>query len=126
MLTVSQASKAHAGRVLFENATLQVNRGDRIGLIGPNGAGKSTLFALILGAQLPDAGSISLQRGTRLGFLPQESAPSGDESILELATNISPEMEQVREDLRNHPDENSPEHHDAYGRFAELDGYNLE
>lgn len=42
MLTVSQLSKSFAGRVLFDDVTLQVNRGDRIGLVGPNGAGKST------------------------------------------------------------------------------------
>jgi len=52
MLTVSQLSKSFAGRALFDDVSLQVNRGDRIGLIGPNGAGKSTLFALLLGRPL--------------------------------------------------------------------------
>ena len=56
MLTVSQVSKSFAGRVLFEDVSLQVNRGDRIGLVGPNGAGKSTLFSLILGEASPDSG----------------------------------------------------------------------
>src|SRR5882724_10464163 len=42
MLTVSQLSKSFAGRALFNDVSLQVNRGDRIGLVGPNGAGKST------------------------------------------------------------------------------------
>lgn len=126
MLTVSQASKSHGGRVLFQDASLQVNRGDRIGLIGANGAGKSTLFSLILGDQSPDSGSVNLQRGVTLGFLPQESAPAGDETILELATSISPEMEAVRRALRTHRDEDSDEHHDAHARFVELDGYALE
>jgi ATP-binding cassette subfamily F protein 3 len=49
MLTVSQLSKSFSGRILFDDVSLQVNRGDRIGLVGPNGAGKSTLFSLILG-----------------------------------------------------------------------------
>jgi ABC-type molybdenum transport system ATPase subunit/photorepair protein PhrA len=49
MLTVSQLSKSFAGRALFEDVSLQVNRGDRIGSVGPNGAGKSTLFTLLLG-----------------------------------------------------------------------------
>ena len=52
MLTVSQLSKSFAGRLLFDDVSLQVNRGDRIGLVGPNGAGKSTLFALLLGGSL--------------------------------------------------------------------------
>jgi ATP-binding cassette subfamily F protein 3 len=86
MLSVSAVTKSFAGRVLFENASIQVNRGDRIGLVGPNGAGKTTLFSLILGNDEPDLGSVSLQRGSTLGFLPQESAPAGDETILDLAT----------------------------------------
>ena len=57
MLTVSQLSKCFAGRALFDDVSLQVNRGDRIGLVGPNGAGKSTLFALLLGDVLPDNGT---------------------------------------------------------------------
>jgi ABC-type multidrug transport system ATPase subunit len=59
MLTVSQLSKSFAGRALFDDVSLQVNRGDRIGLVGPNGAGKSTLFSLILGEVSPDNGSIA-------------------------------------------------------------------
>ena len=69
MLTVSQLTKSYAGRVLFEDAALQINVGDRVGLIGPNGAGKSTLFSLILREISPDAGTISLPRGVSLGFL---------------------------------------------------------
>jgi ATP-binding cassette subfamily F protein 3 len=78
-------TKAYGGRTLFSEATLQVNRGDRIGLIGANGAGKSTLFSLILRDNEPDAGTVSIQRGISVGFLPQESAPAGDETVLELA-----------------------------------------
>ena len=86
MLLLSNVSKSFAGRVLFENVSLQINRGDRVGLVGPNGAGKSTLFSIILNEQPPDSGSISMERGLSLGYLPQESAPAGDETVLELAT----------------------------------------
>ena len=89
MLTVSQVSKSFAGRVLFEDVSLQVNRGDRIGLVGPNGAGKSTLFSLILDEASPDAGKISLEKSATLGYLPQETAAAGDESVLELACGKS-------------------------------------
>ena len=53
MLTVSQLSKSFAGRALFDDVSLQVNCGDRIGLIGPNGAGKSTLFEKVLQPKQP-------------------------------------------------------------------------
>jgi len=125
MLTASGLSKSYGGRSLFENASLQINRGDRIGLIGANGAGKSTLFSLILKDASPDEGTVALERNVSIGFLPQESAPSGDETVLELATNVSPEMEEIRRQLREHGEED-PVHHEAVARFAELDGHSLE
>ncbi len=125
MLTVSGLSKSYGGRALFEDASLQINRGDRIGLIGANGAGKSTLFSLILKVSSPDTGTVALERNTTIGFLPQESAPSGDETVLELATNVSPEMEEVHRLLREHTSEEDPVHHEAIARFAELDGHSL-
>src|SRR3982751_5594832 len=85
MLTISKVTKAFAGRTLFEDASLQVNRGDRVGLVGPNGAGKSTLFSLILGEASPDDGRISTEKSATVGFLPQESAPVGEETVLKLA-----------------------------------------
>src|ERR1700746_326612 len=86
MLTISQVTKSFGADVLFEEVTLQVNRGDRLGLIGANGSGKSTLFSLILGRDEPDRGTIQLQKNARMGFLPQENAPVGEETVLQLAT----------------------------------------
>jgi ATP-binding cassette subfamily F protein 3 len=85
MLTLSQVTKSYAGRVLFEDAALQVNVRDRIGLIGPNGAGKSTLFGLLLGHDEPDDGVVVTQRGTRVGYLPQETASVSAHTVMELA-----------------------------------------
>ena len=88
MLTISQVTKAFAGRTLFEDASLQVNRGDRVGLVGPNGAGKSTLFSLILGEASPDEGSVLVEKAATVGYLPQENAPAGDETVLQLACGL--------------------------------------
>jgi ATP-binding cassette, subfamily F, member 3 len=88
MLTVSGLSKSFSGRVLFEDASLQVNRGDRIALIGPNGAGKTTLFSILLGLDEPDKGEVALERAVNVGFLPQESVPIREETVLQLATSF--------------------------------------
>ena len=85
MLSLSSVSKAFAGRVLFSDVTLQLNRGDRLGLVGPNGAGKTTLFSIILGEASPDDGKVLWEKGVTFGYLPQESAPVGDQTVLELA-----------------------------------------
>src|ERR1017187_445078 len=58
--------------------------GDRIAITGPNGAGKSTLIKIILGQEEPDAGSVTLIRGTRIGYLPQESEPAGNETVMQI------------------------------------------
>jgi ATP-binding cassette subfamily F protein 3 len=125
MLTISQVTKAFAGRVLFEEASLQVNRGDRVGLVGPNGAGKSTLFSLILGEASPDEGKISLEKSATVGFLPQEHAPAGDETVLELACAVSPELIKAQRILKTTP-EDSAEHHEALHLFDEHGGWQLE
>ncbi len=125
MLTISQVSKQFGGRVLFENASLQVNRGDRIGLVGPNGAGKSTLFSLILGEASPDTGQVAMERGVTLGFLPQESAPAGEETVLELAMAANPELARALRTMKSTP-EDDPEHHAALAVFDEHNGWSLE
>src|ERR1700679_3385290 len=102
MLTLSEISKAYGGRVLFADVTLQVNREDRIGLVGPNGAGKSTLFSLILRESTPDEGRVILEKNATFGFLPQESAPVGDETVLELACAISPELAKAQRVIKRH------------------------
>jgi ATP-binding cassette, subfamily F, member 3 len=133
MLTLSEISKAYGGRVLFADVTLQLNREDRIGLVGPNGAGKSTLFSIILGDEEADSGKVMKERNVVLGYLPQESAPVGDETILELATAISPEFAKLRKiilawDSDHHVAADHVEeiHDDAHNRFHELGGYQLD
>ena len=125
MLTISQVTKAFAGRTLFEDASLQVNRGDRVGLVGPNGAGKSTLFSLILGEASPDEGKVSVEKSATIGFLPQEHATVGEETVLELACAVSPEVAKAQRIMNTTP-EDSPEHHEALHSFDEHGGWQLE
>jgi ATP-binding cassette subfamily F protein 3 len=133
MLTLSEISKAYGGRVLFADVTLQLNREDRIGLVGPNGAGKTTLFSIILGDEEADSGKVMKERNVVLGYLPQESATAGDETVLELATAISPEFVKLRRlilswDSDHHiaADHVEEIHDDAHNRFHELGGYQLD
>ncbi len=129
MLTISEIRKSFGGRTLFSDVSLQVNREDRIGLVGPNGAGKSTFFNLILQEESPDEGTITFQRNISVGFLPQESAPAGDETVLELALAITPEMGALQKRMRAFEaghDHDSNDYHDVQARFDELGGYQLE
>ena len=87
MLTIADVSKSYGTRELFSDVSLFIARTDRLGLVGPNGAGKTTLFNLILGEEKPDTGTIEWERGADFGYLPQESAPAGEETILHIATS---------------------------------------
>lgn len=96
MLTIANVSKSYGPRELFAEVSLNIASYDRLGLVGANGAGKSTLFNLILGKEKPDDGIIEWERGSDFGFLPQESAPVGDETVMQIATSgrsLNPEDE---------------------------------
>jgi ATP-binding cassette, subfamily F, member 3 len=125
MLSVANLRKSYGDRILFGGVSFHVNRTDRIGVIGPNGSGKSTLFRLLLGELEPDEGQVTLRRGDVMGYLPQEIAPSGDETVLELATAVSPEITALRHTLRREG-ENSEAGHCAQARLDELRLYELE
>ncbi len=92
MLTLSGLTYRIAGRTLLAEANAQIADGAKVGLVGRNGAGKSTLLDLIRGALQPDAGTIELPRGHRIGFLAQE-APSGAEPPL--ATVLAADRERA-------------------------------
>jgi ATP-binding cassette, subfamily F, member 3 len=129
MLTLSEVSKSFGARTLFEDVSLSINFGERIALVGPNGAGKSTLFSIILGTGEPDSGHVNLDKHTTLGYLPQETAATGDETVLELACSMTPEhgtlMRILSEGTRTGQTD-SEEYHNALGRYAELGGYQNE
>ena len=90
MLTIADVSKSYGTRTLFSDVSLFVSRTDRYGLVGANGTGKTTLFRLILGEENPDEGTLSWERGADFGFLPQETAPAGNETVLQLALGHTP------------------------------------
>src|SRR6478672_8545011 len=92
MLTIRNLKKSLGGRVLFEEAAMQINYGERVALVGPNGAGKSTLFSLILRRDEPDSGTIERDEWTMIGYLPQESEAVGDESVMDIATGRAGEL----------------------------------
>jgi ATP-binding cassette, subfamily F, member 3 len=70
-LSVNSISKMFGGNTIFENLSLEIHEGDRVGLVGRNGSGKTTLFKLLAGAEIPDSGQIHWRKGTTIGYLEQ-------------------------------------------------------
>lgn len=83
MLHITNLVYRIGGRTLFDNATVAVTKGHRVGLVGRNGSGKTTLFKLILGELSADGGAIKLRPGGRVGTVAQE-APAGPETLIDV------------------------------------------
>ena len=83
MLSISDISIRLAGRLLIDQATVQITPGARVGLVGRNGTGKSTLFRAIRGELATESGTITIPPRWSVGSLAQE-APDGPESLVEI------------------------------------------
>ena len=87
-------SKSFGGRVLYSNATLQLNAGERWALVGPNGAGKTTLLKIIMGLESADEGTITFAKDATLGYLEQETELMGDRNALNEVIESAHEIKQ--------------------------------
>jgi len=101
VLSIHKLTKTLGGRTLFREAEMTINWGERVALVGPNGAGKSTLFRMILDQEDLDEGTIERDEYAITGYLAQEAGDPGDETILEIAMGINPEMVNVLRTMRD-------------------------
>lgn len=81
LISCQSISKTFGARPLFENISLTISEGERIGLIGPNGAGKSTLIQILAGVQTPDSGGVSLRKLVTTGYVPQDPVFDSDVTV---------------------------------------------
>lgn len=71
LLSTQNLHKSYGTTLLFNNLSLNLHNGERVGLIGPNGAGKSTLLKIIAGLEEPDTGDIAFRSSLRISYLQQ-------------------------------------------------------
>ena len=71
ILSTERISKSYSEKILFNDITISINEGEKIGLIGINGTGKSTLLKVIAGEEASDTGRIIMGNGIRIAYLPQ-------------------------------------------------------
>ena len=95
MITLTNVSKNFDERMLMDNVSLSIFPNERIGLTGPNGAGKTTLFHLILGDMESTDGSISIQKGIKIGYLPQEAHFDSSRTVMEEVTSGDAEIQRL-------------------------------
>jgi ATP-binding cassette subfamily F protein 3 len=98
MIEIANLTYRIDGRLLFEDASVQIPANRRVGFVGRNGAGKSTLLKLILGEIEPDDGFIRIPTRTRVGHLTQDP-PSGNRSPREIVLDADDERNRLLESI---------------------------
>lgn len=93
MISLNGLSKSFGDRVILDNVSLNVSKGEKLAFIGRNGQGKSTLFKLILGEEEEDAGDISAPRNYQIGHLAQHVSFSEDTVLKEATVFLETESE---------------------------------
>ena len=111
---------------LFQNTSIQINRGDKVGLVGKNGAGKSTLLRILSGRIKPSEGNVHLPKGTVIGFLTQDIVIDSTQSVFEYL-NCSNEridfirtrLETINDELTTRTDYESQDYADLLDELSE-------
>ena len=136
MIRLDNIGAQHGRQILFVGASVAIHKGEKVGLVGPNGAGKSTLFRYVMKEEAPDEGSVSVDRGTTLGYFRQDVGEMSQGTVLENALSGAGEVSHVAHELKaleHAMAEAGPDMErtlERYGkvqsRFEELGGYALE
>ena len=84
VIDAENISKAFGDKLLFENLSFRLPPGGIVGIIGPNGAGKTTLFRMLVGAEKPDTGSLTVGSTVDIGYVDQNrDALDPDKTVFE-------------------------------------------
>jgi ATPase subunit of ABC transporter with duplicated ATPase domains len=138
MIRLDNISKQIGHQILFIDASMGIQKGEKAGLVGPNGAGKSTIFRMIAGQDRPDDGQVSIETGMTIGYFDQNVGEmSGQSAVAAVMDGVGPVSELAVEMARLEAAMVDPDQVDdmdaiveRYGvvqaRFQELDGYALE
>ena len=138
MIRLDNISKQNGHQILFIDASMGVQKGEKVGLVGPNGAGKTTLFRMITGQEQPDDGLVTIDPGMTIGYFSQDVGEmAGQSAVAAVMDGVGPVSALAAEMARLEAAMVDPDQADAldaiierYGevqhRFEELDGYALE
>lgn len=125
MLSANELTLSYGNQRLLEGVTLAVNEGEKVGLVGRNGCGKTSLLKILAGVERPDTGDLSIQRGLRVGYLPQEFELNGETTVL---ANIQSGVADLVDMIRRYEngDGSDAELAEMLHQIEAADGWNLD
>jgi ATP-binding cassette, subfamily F, member 3 len=138
MIHASNISKQFGTKILFKNASFQINTGEKIGLVGPNGNGKSTIFKIIIGEEGYDGGSVTKPEKATVGYFSQDIEDMRGRPVLDEVMTAIPSLNKIKKELAELEikltEELSDEKMNAVlerygeiqGEFENLGGYDIE
>ena len=100
ILAVNNLSKSYDGRDILKNISFHIEAHDKLAVTGINGAGKTTLLRQLIGEEHPDAGSITLQKDVRIGYLSQSMDADSEKTIYEEVISIKQNVLDIERELR--------------------------
>ncbi len=138
MIRLDNFPKQNGHQLLFIEASMGVQKGEKVGLVGPNGAGKTTIFRMITGREEPDDGLVVIDPGMTIGYFSQDVGEmSGQSAVAAVMDGVGPvsalaaemstlEAAMVDPDQADRLDAVMERYGEVLERFQELDGYALE
>ena len=100
ILSIQNLQKAFGGNAVLKDVNLILQDHQRMGLVGVNGCGKTTLLKILAGQEHEDGGSISLMKGIRIGYMEQQYAVQGDNTVFEELKQVYAPVFAMEEKLR--------------------------
>lgn len=100
LLSVQNIQKSFGVRTVLKDASLVLQDKERMGLVGVNGSGKSTLLKIIAGLETPDSGTVSVQKGLKVGYLAQHGEVNEQETVLEALEHVFDPVVEMEGELR--------------------------
>lgn len=99
MVSIEKLGVEFGTTPLFQDVSFVINPKDKIALVGKNGAGKSTMLKIIAGIQHPTSGTVSVQKGITIGYLPQVMVLSDGHTVLEEAETAFADISRMQDEL---------------------------
>lgn len=99
MVHLSNISKHYGNKVLYKNASFQLNPGEKVGLVGPNGAGKTTIFRILTGEEGYDTGQVAKPDKVVIGYFSQNIEDMHGLSVLDEVKSAAGALPQIQKQL---------------------------